>query len=272
MEYPLNTESRPVLSEKQISDHLSFLKESFYKVDSKWPQFKIMFDEFENLSKKLDRKSKILVLERAYFYGGWSLFSPIFSRHHVLSIDCQINGQNSNFGKQESWLNDSRCIKWRPDFISEISNLSNIDNDDIDVVLIPNVIHHEKNQISTFNEVHRVLKKGGKCFIFEGLVRELHHLPDDYLRYTHEGLRVMLNNAGLNFDEVKFGSGVFDVLAYVWQQALDFFPESLRQKKSDWFYKEHLLELMDFDKKYRKNLVNPDKSFPMSYIVWGSKS
>ena len=39
----------------------------------------------------------------------------------------------------------------------------------------------------------------------------------------------------------------------------------------EWFYHEHFPYLQEMDQKHRKNLIKPDKAFPMSYIVWGHK-
>ena len=272
MKYKVNNlSSRSNLSDGNVEKHIDFLQEKFYQVQAKWPQFKILFDELENISKSITSEKKVLILERAYFYGGWTLFSPIFHKQKVVSIDCVIDNNDNRWGDQESWLEDDRCIKWRPDFVNRISNLVDIESVSIDFLIVPNVVHHEKNQEKMFLEFSRVLKKGGKCLIFEGLVRELHHMPDDYVRYTHEGLKVMFEKSGLKFDSYKFGSGVFDVIAYVWQNAFEYLPDDLRKEKMEWFYHEHFPYLQEMDQKYRKNLIKPDKAFPMSYIVWGHK-
>jgi len=262
---------RDKLNSESVLKHIEFLKEKFYQVETKWPQFKILFDSLEDLAKNTPPDKKVLILERAYFYGGWTLFSPIFHKQEVVSIDCVTDSQKNKWGSQETWLEDDRCLKWRPDFVNEISNLTDIESESMDYVIVPNVVHHEKNQNEMFQEFARVLKKGGKCLIFEGLVRELHQMPDDYVRYTHEGLKVMLEKYGLKFDSFKFGTGVFDVIAYVWQNAFEYLPEDLRKEKMEWFYHEHFPYLQEMDQKFRKNLVKPDKAFPMSYIVWAHK-
>jgi len=266
-----NLDSRKELEHPSVSSHIDFLKEKFYQVETKWPQFKVLFEELSDLAQVIPSGKKVLILERAYFYGGWTLFAPIFHKQNVISIDCFIDNKDNRWGEQQSWLEDDRCIKWRPDFANEISNLVDIESGSIDYVIVPNVVHHEKNQDKMFQEFSRVLKKDGKCMVFEGLVRELHHMPDDYVRYTHEGIRVMFEKNGLKFDSYKFGSGVFDVIAYVWQNAFEYLPKDLRKEKMKWFYDEHFPYLQSMDQKYRKNLVKSDKAFPMSYITWAHK-
>jgi SAM-dependent methyltransferase len=272
MKYRTNSlQKRPYLETDIVTKHLNFLKEKFYQIEAKWPQFKILFESLESLADHLPSDQTILILERAYFYGGWTLFAPIFHNQKVISIDCVMNENDERWGAQESWLKDINCVKWRPDYINKISNMTNVESESIDYVIVPNVIHHEKDQNKMFSEFNRVLKKNGKCLIFEGLVRELHHMPYDYVRYTHEGLKVMLENNGLKFEKCQFGSGVFDVISYVWQNAFEYLPEDLRKEKMEWFYKEHFPHLQEMDAKYKENILKPDKSFPMSYVVWSHK-
>lgn len=272
MKYEINAEAtRPKLFEEKVAKHIEYLKEKFYQVETKWPQFGLLFDTLGKLMDEIPVDKKVLVLERAYFYGGWTIFAPIFHKQQVISVDCVVDTSDARWGAQASWLEDDRCIRWRPDYVNGISNLKDISAESIDYVIVPNVVHHEDKQDQMFQEFARVLKKGGKCLIFEGLVRELHHMPDDYIRYTHEGMKLMFEKNGLKYDSHEFGTGVFDVIAYVWQNAFEYLPEELREEKMKWFYEEHFPYLQKLDKKYRKNLVKPDKAFPMGYIVWAHK-
>lgn len=272
MLYPLFMASeRPTLSKETIDNHIAFLKEKFYQVETKWPQFKLMFETVEGLNQTIAAGAKILVLERAYFYGGYSLFAPLFPRQSVIAVDCYVGEMGDRFGQQESWLQDERCIKWRPNHVNSISDLKDIESGSIDVVFVPNVVHHEKQQDRMFEEFARVLRKGGQCVVFEGLVRELHHLPEDYIRYTPEGFRAMFEKVGFTYEDSKFGSGVFDVIAYVWQNAFEYLPQELRVERMKWFYEEHFPYLQELDAKYPRNIVKPDKAFPMSYVVTAHK-
>jgi SAM-dependent methyltransferase len=272
MKYEINAEAvRPKLSEENVAKHIEYLKEKFYQVETKWPQFGLLFDTLGKLMNDIPADKKVLVLERAYFYGGWTIFAPIFHKQQVVSVDCVVDTSDARWGAQASWLEDDRCIRWRPDYVNGISDLKDIHSESMDYVIVPNVVHHEDKQDQMFQEFARVLKKGGKCLIFEGLVRELHHMPDDYIRYTHEGMKLMFEKNGLKYDSHELGTGVFDVIAYVWQNAFEYLPEELREEKMKWFYEEHFPYLQELDKKYRKNLVKPDKAFPMGYIVWAHK-
>lgn len=251
--------------------HLEYLKTKVYKVQQKWPQFQIMIDVVLNeLIPRLKKTDSILVQERCYFFGGYTLFSPLFTQANCITVDCINESHIENYGKQSSWIEDEGFIKLRPDHSCFPDKLPLEDNS-FDFVFVPNIIHHVKNQKGMMEEWFRVLKPGGKLLIFEGLVRELHHVPDDYLRYTPYGFKYCIEEVGFKYDSDSYGSGVFDVISYAWQQALDFLPSEIRKEKEEWFWKVHYPELQKLDKDYSVNLVNPKKSFPMSYTIWASK-
>ena len=162
MKYKTNNLSdRDELGNNCVLSHVDFLKERFYQIETKWPQFKVLFDSLEDLAKTIPAGKTVLILERAYFYGGWTLFAPIFHKQKAVSIDCVIGSHENRWGEQESWLGDDRCIKWRPDFVNGISDLVDVKSESVDYVIVPNVIHHEKNQDKMFQEFARVLKRMG---------------------------------------------------------------------------------------------------------------
>ena len=272
MYYDLNERAaRPSINSTQLEKHERFLKDSFYKTETKWPQFKVMFSGVEKIKSSLSHDQTVLILERSYFYGGYTLFAPFFSDSHVIAVDCTNDRSDKKWGQQLDWLENSDCILWRPDYKGPISNLRDIKSETVDKIFVPNVLHHERNQVEMFEEFSRVLKRGGTCLIFDGLVRELHQLPDDYVRYTPEGLTYMFERYGMKYSMHQFGSGVFDVISYVWQQAFEYFPEPERSKRREQFFSETFEELKLLDEKFQNNLEKPDKKFPMSYIYEAAK-
>ena len=76
--------------EKTISlaEHEKFLKEKIFFTETKWPHFKLIFDDLKSFSKKIKKNSTIVSLERNTLYGGISLFAPFFNKHNFISIDC----------------------------------------------------------------------------------------------------------------------------------------------------------------------------------------
>lgn len=58
------------------------------------------------------------------------------------------------------------------------------------------VMEHVPNYRSFLRECRRVLMPGGILFLTVPFAFEFHGVPSDYRRWTHEGLRVDLNDAG----------------------------------------------------------------------------
>jgi SAM-dependent methyltransferase len=258
--------------DNQIKAHLHFLKHSIFKIESKWPQFKVMFDELESGAEFIASAKNVLILERCYFYGGYSLFKPLFQNANVKVVDCLNEASTAHRGAQSSWVDYPEFIKTYPDYEIKPETLSEHIEEKFDLVFIPNVIHHVQDQQTLFKQIGKVLAPGGKVLIFEGLVRELHHLPADYIRYTPQGIAFLFNSFGIKLEKTTYGSGVFDVIAYCMQMALEYFPDQERKKFSDLYETFLYPYLQELDAKYPKNIQKPDKHFPMSYVVWGQKN
>ena len=54
------------------------------------------------------------------------------------------------------------------------------------------------------NQNKRILKKNGKVYIFEPLVRELHQVPEDYYRITPYGFKKLLRKYGFSSFKIEF--------------------------------------------------------------------
>jgi len=65
-----------------------------------------------------------------------------------------------------------------------------------DVVLLLDVLEHVKNDDVVIGEISRVLKAGGKLIFQMPFLYPVHDYPDDYRRYTEEGLKLLLEGKG----------------------------------------------------------------------------
>ena len=115
------------------------------------------------------------------------------------------------------------------------------------------------------------LKKRGKIYIFDSILRELHQEPEDFLRFTPYGLKKKLEEFGFKVLKIKKSGGPFSAIAYCWDQALQYLPKKLRSEKSKWFYLKEFKKLMNYEKKYKKNLIRKHTSFPVSYSIFAKK-
>lgn len=63
--------------------------------------------------------------------------------------------------------------------------------DTFDYVFADQVLEHVKKPWIAVEEVHRVLKPGGLTILTSCLINGIHGVPDDYYRFTPDGLRVL---------------------------------------------------------------------------------
>jgi hypothetical protein len=98
-------------------------------------------------------------------------------------------------------------------------------------------------------------------------VRELHQAPDDFIRYTPFGLQLKLKEHGFETIRVATEGGPFQVIAYCWEQALQYLPEEERAERSRWFWNEHFPELLRLDATHQTNLLRRNSSFPMAFSM-----
>ena len=75
------------MTSKIIEQHIKFLKEEVFFVNTKWPHFNLLFDDIEKLSKE-KKYGNVISLERASLYGDISLFGPYFHKKKFTAIDC----------------------------------------------------------------------------------------------------------------------------------------------------------------------------------------
>lgn len=253
-----------------VRAHLDVLRDRVFQSENKWPQFRLLLRDLEELSNDAHPASKVLVMERTLLYGGVSLIAPVFSGCDVVSLDCSPASADGRGGYNKDMVDDERFIRVPVTRRAPAAD-TGMPDAAFDLVLLPNLVHHIADQEGLFREAARVVKPGGKVYVFEALVRELHQVPDDYLRYTPYGLERVLASAGLEPEPFKVEGGPFSVITYCWVQALEYLPEVERNKLSEWFYERHFEELMDLDSRYKTNRVRQNTSFPMSFSIAASR-
>lgn len=256
--------------QEAIVKHLEVLEEKVFQTKTKWPHFSLLIDDLREFAEMLPANATVVSLERTLLYGGYSLIAPLFHSQNFISLDCSPPSAEERGAYNRDMVEDPRFIKVKTTkrvLIEDIDMESGI----ADLVLIPNLVHHIADQDTMFSELNRLVRPGGQVYIFEPLVRELHQIPDDYLRYTPDGLAKEMLKLGLQPNPPKMQGGPFSAIAYCWTQALQYFPPEVRKEKEAWFYNEHYKELMDWDEEYPKNLFRENTCFPMSFSITAKK-
>jgi SAM-dependent methyltransferase len=253
-----------------LLDHLAVLEEKVFQTSAKWPQFRLLLADLRQLSGSLPEDATVVSLERTLLYGGFSLIAPLFPAQKFISVDCSPPSADERGAYNRSMVDDPRFVKIPVSHRALIDD-TGLPSECADIVLVPNLVHHVADQDVLFHEMARLARPGGKVYVFEALVRELHQIPDDYLRYTPFGLARVMRKAGLEPGPAKLEGGPFSVITYCWTQALQYLPEDERAEKEKWFYETHFRELMALDAKYQTNLMRPHTSFPMSFSIMARK-
>ncbi len=251
---------------KDIKNHENALKEKIFFNNNKWPHFDLLFDDIRKLAKKFISKN-VTIIERNGLYGNISLLAPFFlNKNNVYSIDCSTTNIKKRGGYNKHLTLDDRIIKFNTNLHCSFKNI-NVKKSSSDLVLIPNLLHHIDDVDILFKQVKNILKPNGTLYLFEPLVRELHQIPDDFIRYTPYGLEAKLTKLNFKKKEINLCGGPFSVIAYTWDQALQYLPKNQRLNYTKWFYKSEFKKLIKLDNKYKTNKIRPNSKFPMSFSL-----
>lgn len=103
-----------------------------------------------------------------------------------------------DFGK-----GDSQWDYTKLDFIADICNLSCIKDESVDFCLNTVTLEHLNEPFLFFAEVKRILKPGGRFFLYAPFVSDEHQIPYDFFRYTSYGLKYLCQKSGLSIVSIK---------------------------------------------------------------------
>lgn len=262
---------RPPFTEAQLDGHMAVLEERVFQVATKWPHFRQLLREVRALAAAMPDGASVVSLERGMLYGGCSLLAPFFQHTRFIAIDCSPDSAEGRGAYNASMVDDPRFL-FVPGSRRSAADATGLDAGDADLVLVPNLVHHVADQHALFAEMARIVRPGGQVYVFEPLLRELHQMPDDYLRYTPFGMARILVEAGLHPGDPVLEGGPFSAIAYCWVQALEYVPEAERAEMARWFYDEHFPQLMAWDERHPTNLVRKHTAFPVSFSLTSSKT
>ncbi len=246
------------------------IKKKVFFVDTKWPHFKLLFEDIKKLSKNKNFK-EILSLERGGLYGNISLFAPYFKKSNFVSVDCSTKQIMKRGAYNKKFTKSDKIIKIPIDYNYNYKKIK-IKKSSKNLIIIPNLIHHIFDHKILFSQCKNILKRNGQIYIFEPLIRELHQQPSDYFRFTPYGLKQILKDLGFNKISFKLYGGPFSATAYCWDQASQYLPNSLKKKYKRFLISDSIKDIIKLDEKYRKNLVRQNTDFPMSFSISASKS
>ena len=95
----------------------------------------------------------------------------------------------------------------RPTWVGDVCDMPQVPDARFDTVVCHQVLEHVRRPWRALDELHRVLKPGGALIISVPHLNRRHELPHDYFRYTQEGLRSLLGDAGFVDTQVRHYGG-----------------------------------------------------------------
>lgn len=253
------------MDSKIFQQHVKFLKEKVFFVNTKWPHFSLLFDDIDYLSKNKKYK-KVLSIERASLYGNISLLGPFFDKKDYNAIDCSTAKILSRGSYNKKYVQSNKIIKIPINNHYDYRNIK-IKKNSVDLIIIPNLMHHIFDHERLLLQCKNILKKGGKLYIFEPTLREIHQAPNDYFRFTPFSLRKILRKIGFSKTEHKYCGGPFTAAAYCLEQALEYLPKEKRNFFKKKFLNKNMHMFLKYEEKYNKNLMRKNTIFPMSFSI-----
>lgn len=86
--------------------------------------------------------------------------------------------------------------------VSDIHSLS-FANESVDTIFCTGTLEHIDNPIQALNEIHRILKPQGILHIEVPFMQPFHKDPEDYWRWTLDGIKLLASQNG--FNELRSG-------------------------------------------------------------------
>lgn len=252
-----------------LNKHQQILAEKVFQID-RLPHFELLLKEVRSLATTTAENACVVSLERGLLYGGLSLIGPFFHTQNFISIDCSPQSADDRGAYNEDKVVDPDFLRVPITDRAPIEN-TGLEKDTADLVLVPNLVHHIADQKALFTEMARITKPGGFVFVFEPTLRELHQIPDDFLRYTPYGMQNIMQEVGLTPQDTKLEGGPFSAIGYCWLQALEYLPKEQRAKTTDWFFKEHWPQLKEWDEEHTENQVRKHTKFPVGFSILAKK-
>lgn len=141
--------------------------------------------------------------------AGEGQYSDRFTRHRYTGVDLGIGDTAWNYA--------------RLDAIADLLALPFPANT-FDAALNVVTLEHVKEPARVIEEIHRVLRPGGRLLIIVPHEWEEHQTPHDYFRYTRYGMRYLLERAGFEGILIEPVGGYFRLMSRRLLNALQFFP------------------------------------------------
>ena len=125
---------------------------------------------------------------------------PENGEYRVLDIGCGLKPYFPFFkGKISEYIGIDSDISLNADIKADLDEPLLLQEENVDIIICTQVLEHVKRPKFLVDEMFRVCKKGGIVFLSAPFVWEVHNYPQDYWRFTEQGLKLLFEK----FSEIK---------------------------------------------------------------------
>lgn len=100
--------------------------------------------------------------------------------------------------KPEKFIRVDINEKSEPDIVADLNKPLPFSDNFADAIFLFNVIYILENPAAILKEINRILKPGGRLFLTSPFIFNEAKEPNDYWRFTSEGLEKILKESGFN--------------------------------------------------------------------------
>jgi SAM-dependent methyltransferase len=193
-----------------------FTDNNKYYFISAQPEIGDKLDKIKYFFKRFDKLYTLLI----------KIISPVYITNHLNRfLKKELTNQSKaaiNLGSGNSMLSknliNADIIDYpNVDVVCDISNLP-FKSNSIDLVVSIAVLEHVKEPEKVVSEIRRILKPGGKIFIYIPFIQGYHASPYDFQRYTISGIQELFKE--FRVDKVFCGSGPASGFLWIFQEWL----------------------------------------------------
>jgi len=266
-----------VLSQDDLRKYTDLLRRDVFRTTTRWPQFELLLSNLNELAAATPAGAHVVSVERNRLYGGRSLLRPIFQHCRFTSIDMTPKHNSDRGAYNEALVKEIGAEFGETIFecVAKFEDLSASNllapPSDVDVLLIPNLLHHVGSLPKFFSYIGSMLHDRTSGYLFDSTLREWHQIPDDYYRLTPWALKNELRSVNCHVTRTDTVGGPFDAIQYCWEQALEYLPEVERDQWREWLDNEHRPKLNELAERYPNNLVRQHSQFPSAYSIFFEK-
>jgi SAM-dependent methyltransferase len=202
--------------------YCTICNKSYYIKDKKYS----FLDSEQSVDDELD-KVKYFLKKFPRFYRFLTIYiSPVYGSFNIRKLvtkeinnkDCVvINLGSGNYRISDKIVNIDLFPYDNVDLICDISNLPITDNC-VDVIINIAVLEHVNDPEKNVSEMERVLKPGGKIFVYVPFIVGYHASPHDFQRYTISGTKELFKK--FDIISLKCGAGPTSGLLWILQEWL----------------------------------------------------